>query len=101
MFGVSVDLCIKFPRSSSLLLPLLSSTGFSAYRLTSNAESCDEDAEEVGVGVVEELVDKPGTTNGTGFLYIAINSLAFFGVLWFSTAGPLVGCPMILAELPE
>ena len=37
------------------------------YLLTSNTESCDEDGEEVGVGVVEELVDKPGTTNGTEF----------------------------------
>ena len=35
------------------------------YLLTSNTESSDED--EVGVGVVEELVDKPGTTNGTEF----------------------------------
>ena len=31
----------------------------------SNTESCDEDVEEIGVGEVEELVDKPGTTNGT------------------------------------
>ena len=32
----------------------------------SNAESCDEDDDdEVGEGVVEELVGKPGTTNGT------------------------------------
>ena len=30
-------------------------------------ESCGEDDEEVGVGVVEELVDKPETTNGTRF----------------------------------
>ena len=36
------------------------------YLLTSNTESCDGDDEEVGVGVVEELVDKP-TTNGTKF----------------------------------
>ena len=33
--------------------------------LLSNTESCDEDDDEVGVGVVEEeLADKPGTTNG-------------------------------------
>ena len=31
----------------------------------SNTESCDDDDEDVGVGVVEELVDKPGTSNGT------------------------------------
>ena len=36
------------------------------YLLTSNTESCDEDDGEVGEGVVEEeLVDRPGTTNGT------------------------------------
>ena len=36
------------------------------YLLTSNTESCDED-DDVGVGVVEELVDKPRTVNGTSF----------------------------------
>ena len=50
---------------SSLVLPLLSVAGFSVYLLTSNAESYDEDVEEVGVDDVEEFVDKPGTTNGT------------------------------------
>ena len=64
-------------RNSSLVLPLLSGTGFSAYRLTSNTESCDEDDEEVGVGVVEELVDKPGTTNGTSFDMLQSNLLPF------------------------
>ena len=64
LFSVSVGLCSGFPRSSSLVLPLLSGTGFSVY-LLSNTESCDEDDDEVGVGVVEELADKPGTTNGT------------------------------------
>ena len=50
-----------FPRDSSLVIPLLSAAGFSRPI----TESCDEDVEEVGVGVVEELVDKPRTTNGT------------------------------------
>ena len=27
-------------------------------------ESCDEDDDDVSVGVAEELVDTPGTTNG-------------------------------------
>ena len=55
--------------SSSLILPLLSCTGFSVYLLTSNTESCDEDDGEIGEGVVEEeLADKPRTTNGTWFL---------------------------------
>ena len=65
MFSVSVDLCSGFHRSSSLVLPLLSVTGFSVYLLMSNRESCDEDVKKVGVDVVEELVDKPRTTNGT------------------------------------
>ena len=56
-----------FPVTPSLILPLLSGTGFSVYLLTSNTESCDEDVEEVGVGVAEELVDKPRTTKGTLF----------------------------------
>ena len=54
-----------FPGAPHSYFPLLSGTGFSVYLLTSNTESCDGDDEEVGVGVVEELVDKPGTTNGT------------------------------------
>ena len=66
LFSVFVDSCNGSPRSSSLVLPLLSGTGFSVYLMTSNAESCDEDDGEVGEGVVEEeLADKPGTTSGT------------------------------------
>ena len=65
LFSVSLDSCSGSHRSSSLALPLLSGTGFSVYLLTSNTESCNEDDDEVGVGVVKELVDKPGTTNGT------------------------------------
>ena len=67
----------------------------------SKTESCDEDDEEVGVAVVEELVDKPGTTNGTQFDFFAINYLAILGETWSLTAGPVVSIPMILAELPE
>ena len=62
-----------FLRSSSLVLPLLSGTGFSVYLLSSNKESCDE---EVGEDTVEEqLADKPGTTNGTQLDILEINSL--------------------------
>ena len=61
-----MDSCSGFHRSSALVLPLLSGTGFSVYLLTSNTESCDEDDEEVGENVVEEeLADEQGTTNGT------------------------------------
>ena len=66
LFSVSVVSCSGSPRSSPLVLPLLSVTGFSVYLLTSNTESCVEDDGEVGEGVVEEeLADKPGTMNGT------------------------------------
>ena len=67
LHSVYADSCSGSSRSSSLVLPLLSGTGFSVYLLTSNTESCDEDDKEVGVGVVEEIVDIPGTTNGTQF----------------------------------
>ena len=43
--------CCRFPRSSSLVLPLLSGVGFSVYLLTSITASCDEDVDEVDVGV--------------------------------------------------
>ena len=46
--------CRGFPRSSPLVLPLLSGTGFSVYLFASNTESCDEDDGEVGERVVEE-----------------------------------------------
>ena len=77
----------------SPMLPLLSGTGCSVYLLTSNTESFDEDDEEVGVDVVEELVDEPGSTNSIQLVFFAINSFAifFFGEMWFLTAGPVVG----------
>ena len=71
------------------------------YPLTSNTESCDEDDDEVDVGVVEELVDKPGTTNGTSFDILQSILLPFLVRCVFLTAGPVVGLPMILTELPE
>ena len=39
LFSVSVGLCSRFSCSSSLVLPLLSDTGFSVYLLSSNTES--------------------------------------------------------------
>ena len=35
------------------------------------------------------------------YIYIAINSLALLGEMWFLTAGELVSIPMVLAELLE
>ena len=61
VFSVSAGSCNRFHRNSALILPLLSIAGFSVLITV----SCDEDVEEVGVDDVEELVDKPGTTNGT------------------------------------
>ena len=46
---------------SSLIIALLATAGFSVL----TTFSCDEDIEEVGEDEVEELVDRPGTTNGT------------------------------------
>ena len=101
LFSVSVGLCSGFLCSSSLVLPLLSGTGFSVYLLISNTESCDEDDEEAGVGAVEELVDKPGTTNGTEFDKLQSIFLSFFVSCGFLTVGPVASVPMILEELPE
>ena len=61
MFSVFAGSRNGFPRNPVLILPLLSAAGFSVPI----TESCDEDLEEVGGDDVEELVDKPGTTNGT------------------------------------
>ena len=56
-----VDSCHEFPRAddSSLVLSLLLDAGISV----SVTVSCDEDVGEVDE--VEELVEKPSTTNGT------------------------------------
>ena len=97
MFSISSGFGNGSSRDSTLILPLLSAVGFSV----SITESCNDDAEEVGVDDAEEFVDKPGTTNGAQFGFVAINSLAIFGEMWFLTAGPVVSVPMILTELPE
>ena len=55
--------------------------------------------DDVGVGVVEELATRDSEWHIAG--YVAINSLAIFVEMWFLTAGPVVGIPMIPAELPE
>ena len=71
------------------------------YLLTSNTESCDEDDDEVGEGVVEELVDKPRTTSGTWFDVVPSIILPFLVRCGLLAAGPVVSIPMILTELPE
>ena len=99
LFSVSVGLCIGFLCSSTLVLLIFSGSGFSVYLPTSNTESCDEDDGEVGVGVVEELATRDSEWHIAG--YVAINSLAIFGEVWFLTAGPVTRKPMILVEFPE
>ena len=66
-FFLGFDFCRS--RSSPLVLPLLSCTGFSVFLLfPSNTEFCNENVGEVGEGVVEEeLANKPGTIYGTWF----------------------------------
>ena len=79
------------------ILPLLSGTGFSV--LTSSTESCDEDDEEVGVGVVEDLVDNQGPR----MVHSLIFCNQFFAIpdeMWFLTPGPVVCIPTILTEFP-
>ena len=54
------------------------------YLLRSNTESCDEDDGERGEGVVvEELADKPGTTNGTSFEILQSILLPFLMICGF------------------
>ena len=61
-FSVSADPHDGIPRTdSSLILPLLSVAGCSVPI----TESFDENVGEEGDDEVEELGDKPGTTNGT------------------------------------
>ena len=96
-FSVSADPCNGFQRDSSLIISLLSAAGFSVLiRL-----SCDEDVEVLGEDDVEELVDRPGTTNGTKFDILQLMFLPFWVRCGFLTTGPMVCTPMIFAELPE
>ena len=63
--------------------------------------SCDEDVEEAGEDKVEELVDRPRDNEWYIVRCFAFDSFAIFGEMWFLTTGPVVGVPMILAELPQ
>ena len=63
LFSVSADARDGLSRDTSLTISLFSDAWFSVL----TTESCDEGVEEVGVDYVEELGDKPGTTNGTEF----------------------------------
>ena len=80
-------------RTLSLLVDAGCSVGVTA--------SCDDDAGEAGEDELEELVDRPGTTNGTSFSVLHFIRLSFFDELWFLTTGPLVGISVIFAEFSE
>ena len=73
MFSVSADLCDRFHRDFSLIISLLSAAGFPVQITV----SCDEDVEEAGEDEVEELVDRPGTTNGTWVQILQVIFLTF------------------------
>ena len=64
---------------------LLSVAGFSVLITV----SCDEDVEEVGEHEVEELVDRPGTANGT---YFAVSHSIFLPLLMRCGFWPVVQC---------
>ena len=60
-FSVSAGPCGRSPCTSSLIVSLLLNSGCSVGVTV----SCGGDAGEVGEDELEELVDGPGTTNGT------------------------------------
>ena len=72
-FSISVDSCHEFPRADES--PLAFSLLLVARISVSVTVSCEEDVGEVDE--VEELVDKPGTTNGTWFDVSQWNFLPF------------------------
>ena len=99
LFSVFLGLCIGFPRSSSLVL--------STFWYWIFGVSVDVKYRILWWRCWSRCVCCGGTCWLTAdyewhiVWHIAINSLAFFGEMWFLTAGPVVGTPMILAELPE
>ena len=61
MFSISADPRDGFPRDPSLIISFLSVEGFTVLITV----SCGEDVDEASEDEVEELVDRPRTTNGT------------------------------------
>ena len=82
---------IPFPRAdeSSLVLSLLVAGIVTV--------SCDEDVREVDEA--EELVDKPGTTNGTLFDVSQCIFLPFFDEMWFLATSSNGNCTQILRRV--
>ena len=61
--------------------------------------SCDEDVGEVDE--VEELVDQPGTTNGTSF---DVSQCIIFGIydeMWFLATRSMVTVPIFFEEFSK
>ena len=98
LFAVSAGSCNGFPRNSELILPLLyccwifRADHWILWRRCWRSRGEDD---------VEELVCKPGTTSGRLFATLQSILLPFWVRCGFLTAGPVVGIPLILAELPE
>ena len=63
--------------------------------------SCDEDAGKVSEDELEELCRWTRDNEGYVVRRIAIDLPAIFDDMWFLTTGPMVGIPMIFAELPK
>ena len=57
--------------------------------------SCCSDVGDASETVLEELVDKPKTTNGSHY------RVAIFDGLWFLAAGPLVRISVIFAKFSQ
>ena len=96
-FSVSAGSCDGFPGTDSLIFSLLSVAGYSVVVTV----SCDEDVGEVGENGVEELVDKPGTTNGRLFAVLQLIFLPLVVRCVFLTTGPMVNIPKFFAEFSK
>ena len=62
--------------------------------------SCDTDVGDVGVAVLDELVDKPGQRVVRSFPCCTL-PVSIFDKLWFLATGLLVGVSVIFAEFPN
>ena len=47
----------------------------------------------------EELVDKPGTTIGTKFSFVALFPNPYFNEMWFLTIDPFIRISVFIAKL--
>ena len=76
-FSISAGSCDVLTRIELPVLSLLVNAGC----IVRTTASCDTDVGDVRVAVLDELVDKPGTTSGT-----------YFSVLHFARLPSLISC---------